>query len=117
MAISEPYSGSITVSSVELSLVSGTSTLQSITDDGVYQIFLDINAVANGDIFEVRVKEKITSGGTQRVAFMFYISDAPGADGAGWVSPSLILLHGWDVTLVKIAGTDRSIPYSIRKVA
>jgi hypothetical protein len=33
------------------------------------------------------------------------------------VIPSLILMHGWDFTVDKIAGTDRSISGSIRKVA
>jgi hypothetical protein len=117
MAITEPYAGTLTVSTTELSLVSGTATLQSVTDDGVYQLFLDLTNIANGDSFEVRVKEKVTSAGTQRVAFMFSLTDSYGADGAGWVSPSLILLHGWDVTLIKTAGTDRSFGYSIRKVA
>jgi hypothetical protein len=34
-----------------------------------------------------------------------------------WVSPTLILMHGWDGTILKIAGTDRSIDFSIRQVA
>lgn len=117
MAITEAYSGSLTVSTTELSLISGTSTLQSVTTDGVYQILIDLNAIANGDVFELRIKEKVTSGGVQRTVATFTFSDAFGTDQAGWVSPSLIFLHGWDVTLIKTAGTDRSIGYSIRQVA
>jgi hypothetical protein len=33
------------------------------------------------------------------------------------VAPSLILLHGWDVTMTKVSGTGRTIEWSIRKVA
>jgi hypothetical protein len=117
MAITEVYTGTLTVSTTELSLVSGTSVLQSVTDDGVYQVFLDLNAVANGDVFELRIKEKVTSAGTQRTIATFTLSDAFGADNAVWASPSLILMHGWDVTMDKTVGTDRSIPYSIRRVA
>ena len=117
MAITELYTGTLTVSTTELSLVSGTSTLQSNTTAGVYQVFLDMNALANGDVFELRIKEKVTSAGTQRVIANFTLSDAFGADNAVWASPSLILMHGWDVTIDKTIGTDRSIPYSIRQVA
>jgi hypothetical protein len=34
-----------------------------------------------------------------------------------FISPSFILLHGWTMTLIKIAGTDRAIDWSIRKIA
>ena len=38
MAISEPYElDGVTVGASELSIVSGTTTLQTVTDDGVYQ--------------------------------------------------------------------------------
>jgi hypothetical protein len=34
-----------------------------------------------------------------------------------WVSPSLILMHGWQIQLKQTLGTARSFPWSIRKVA
>ena len=67
MAIAELYSGSATISTTEISLVSGTSSLQSDATDGIYQVFLDLNALANGDVFELKVKEKVRSADTQRV--------------------------------------------------
>jgi len=33
-----------------------------------------------------------------------------------WHSPSLILMTGWDATLLKITGTDRAIAWSIRQL-
>ena len=118
MALTEPYSSNtLSVSTTELSLVSGTSSLQSVTDDGVYQVFLDLNALAVGDSFTLRIKEKVHASATQRVAWAAIISHAQGADGAVFVSPSLMLLHGWDITIIRTAGSDRTIPYSIRKVA
>lgn len=117
MAISEAYSGSVTISTTEISLVSGTSTLQSVTDDGIYQVFLDLNALANGDQFEMRIKEKVRSADTQRIAWTAGITNAQGTSNAVFVTPSLILLHGWDVTLIRLAGADRVINWSIRKVA
>ncbi len=34
-----------------------------------------------------------------------------------FVSPSLILLHGWDITLAQTTGTGRAFPWSIRRVS
>jgi len=34
-----------------------------------------------------------------------------------FVTPSLLLIHGWDMTLLKVAGTDRAIDWSIRAVS
>jgi hypothetical protein len=34
-----------------------------------------------------------------------------------WVSPSFVLMNGWDMTLRQTAGTGRAYPWSIRKVA
>lgn len=33
------------------------------------------------------------------------------------VLPSMIFMHGWDVTMKRLAGIDRSIGWSIRQVA
>lgn len=119
MALTQPYTNAgLTVSTTELSLVSGTSTLQSNTTPGIYQVFLDLTALAAGDAFRLRIKEKVASGGGQGV-----IVDETLSPGAGpfsspvYASPALQLMNGWDVTLVKLQGTDRSIPYSIRQVA
>lgn len=116
MAITELYSGSATISTTEISLVSGTSTTQSITTDGIYQVFLDLNALANGDVFELRVKEKVRSSDTQRIVFLMSFANAQTSQ-PNAATPSLILMHGWDITIIKISGTDRAIPWSIRQVA
>lgn len=115
MAIAELHTSTATISVSEISLVNGSTALASSTADGVYQVFLDMSALATGDEFVVAVKEKATAAGAQGV---IYKSTLAGVLGSPiWVSPSLILMHGWDVTLVKIAGTDRSISWSIRRVA
>lgn len=115
MAISQPYSGTLTVSTTELSLISGTSTLQSSTTAGIYELMLDLSALASGDSFRIRLKEKVKAAGTQNV-----IEDATIAGAQAqpiYVTPSLILMNGWDMTIVKVGGTNRSIDYSIRQVA
>lgn len=117
MAISEAYAGSETVSTTEWSMTTDTSGPDVDTTDGIYQAFIDLNALAAGDIFEFRVYEKAQSGDTQRVYMMQSFNNAQGTDGAGWISPSFILINGWDMTLKKNTGTDRTITWSIRKVA
>lgn len=116
MPISEPYElDNVTVGATELSIVSGTTTLQTITDDGVYQLFVDGGNMLKGDEYAIRIYEKVEgTGGTKKVVFKATLL---GAQSEVWVSPTLILINGWDMTLQKIAGTDRAFDASIRKVA
>ena len=114
MAISEAYSGTQTAT-INTEHVLNTSTPE--TTDGIYQLFVDLNAMAAGDTLELRIKEKVISSGTIRTIFVATLVGAQGADSAAWVSPSMILLHGWDMTLKQTAGTGRAFPWSIRKVA
>lgn len=115
MALSEAFANSATISVTEWSLTTNTAGPDAELSDGVFQIFLDVNAIAGGDEFQIKIYEKVQSTGTQR---LIYQSNLVGPQGNPiWVSPSLLLLHGWDVTLLKIAGTDRIIEWSIRKAA
>src|SRR3990167_4980822 len=107
MAISEAYAVSETVSTTEWSLTTDTAGPDVDTNDGVYQCFLDLNALLKGDIFEFRLYEKVLSSSTQRLLFAVRFANAQSQP--NWVSPSLILLHGWDMTLKKIGVTDRAI--------
>lgn len=77
-------------------------------------MFIDLNALAAGDIFQFRTYERI-SGGTQRVVYNAYFAGAQGEP--IWTSPALVLIDGWDMTLDRLAGSDRAITWSIRKVA
>lgn len=115
MAISEAFANSATITTTERFLASNSTTATYQTDDGVYQLFLDFNNVAAGDIFQVKVYEKVVAGGN---ADIVYIDNVTGPlDSPHYASPSLILLHGWEFSLVKVTGTDRVIEWSIRKVA
>lgn len=113
MAITQAYTGTATIGTTEYSLVNNSTTLANSTDVGVYQVFIDLSNLASGDEYEIRIKEKVISTGTQRT---IYLGVVDGAQGSPFVTPTLVLMHGWDVTLDKILGTDRSISWSIRKV-
>jgi hypothetical protein len=112
MAISEPYTGSQASSATETSLVSGTTTLQSVTDDGLYELHLDLNAMAITDEIEVKVYEKCRAGDVQRVADKFSFA---GNATKYVVYRTPLLLHGWDMTIKALAGTP-VVAWSIRKV-
>jgi hypothetical protein len=120
MAITEAYSGSATITTTEYSapsnanFVSGTGIT---ANPGVYQVFLDVSDMVVGDQLQIRIYEAVRSvapGNTQRT---IYESILAGAQADAWVSPSLILLHNWDVTLDTLAGTTIVVNWSIRKVA
>lgn len=114
MAISEAFAGSEAVGATEHSCTTDTSGPDTETSDGVFQVFLDVSDMVAGDVLQIRVYEKVQSTSTQRVAYEAILTDAQ-VEGI-WVSPSLILMHGWDVTLDALAGTI-TVEWSIRKVA
>ncbi len=114
MAITELYSGTEAISTTEWSLTTDTAGPDTDTTDGVFQVFLDVSDMIAGDELQIRIYEKVRSADTQRIV---YQSTLIGAQSEPiWVSPSLILMHGWDITLDAIAGTI-TVNWSIRQVA
>lgn len=115
MAITEAYANTETVGTTEHSITSDTTSIQTQTTDGIYQIFLDVSDMVTGDELQIRIYEKVRSADTQRIV---YQSNLVGPQSPPiWVSPSLILMHGWDATLDCIAGTSITVTWSIRQVA
>jgi len=114
MAITEAFAGSEAVSTTEWSLTTDSAGPDVETSDGVFQIFLDVSDMVLGDELQIRVYEKAQAADTQRIVYQATLIDAQA--NPIWVSPSLILMNGWDVTLDAIAGTI-TVTWSIRKVA
>jgi hypothetical protein len=107
----------VTVGGTAISVVTGTTTPATDTGGGIYQLFVDPvgAAMAKGDDYLVQVREKVEgTRGSQRVVVEFRLMDAQSCLVA---SPQLVLINGWDMTIKKIAGTDRSFDATIRKVA
>lgn len=118
MAITEAFTGTATIGTTEWDMPSNTAFTVGTdvqTDDGVYQLFLDASAMAALDQFQIKIYEKVASAGTQRAVCDWTLLGAQSDPHA--VSPAMILLHGWAMTIVKLSGTDRSFTWSIRKVA
>lgn len=113
MAITQ-IEGSSTIGTTEFSIVSGSTTLATTTSDAIVQFFLEVTNISAGDDFSFVVKEKVTTSSLQRVV---YSARFDGSQGSVFVTPSLVLMNGWDATIKKTAGTDRNIGYSVRQVA
>lgn len=120
MAIAELQTGTKAVDTTEWSIGDAStngeaySTATPRTEDGVYQIFLDVSDMIAGDQLQIRVYEKVRSGDTQRIIYQSVLTGAQSEP--IWVSPSLVLLHGWDATLDALAGTI-TVLWSIRQVS
>ena len=113
MAISELYTNSATISTAIYSLPNNSTTPAAITTDGIIQVFIQVSGLQANDEYKIQILEKVAA--TQRVKYEVQLV-GPRFD-LLWVSPALILMSGWDVTMLKIAGTDRTIAWSIRSVA
>lgn len=114
MAVTQLYElDGVTVTSSELSIVTGTTSLGNATDAGAIQLWIDASAMAKGDEFRVRGYEKVEgTGGTKRV---FFAATLLGAQSENFVTGAFMLMNSWDFTIQKIAGTDRTFDASIRK--
>ena len=115
MAFSE-ITGSETVTTTEWSLVDDTSYVagDGSTTEGVYELWLEIASIASGDVFVVKAYDKVQSGSTQREVDSWIINGPPSA--AAIRTVAFHFKHGWNFTIIKSAGTDRVVTWSIRGV-
>lgn len=114
MAIAELYSGTEAVAGTEWSGTTDTSGPDSDTTDGCFQVFADVSDMIAGDQLQIRIYEKCRSGDTQRAVYESILTGAQSQP--IFVSPALILMHGWDVTFKALAGTI-TVLWSIRQIA
>jgi hypothetical protein len=104
---------SATIGTTEYFLASDSTTKTDQTDDCMLQAWIDFANMAAGDQYRVRIYEKVNgAGATQRQIMEAILT---GAQAGPWVSPALMVGHGWEVSVTKLTGTDRSIGWSLRK--
>jgi hypothetical protein len=114
MAFSATEQTALSVTATEVSLITGT-TPAAQTDDAVIQVYIDgVANMAKGDEFSIKIYETVRASGTQRVVFRATIADA---QSEVFVTPQLIVMNGWDVTMTRISATSRAFDTSVRKVA
>lgn len=114
MAPSELYNLNASIGTTEYSVPNAAnySSGSALTSDYMIQCTFDVAAMVAGDQFQFTIYEKVISGGTQRIKDQAVLTGAQGIPTLTF--PAYIMLHGWDVTIKKLAGTDRTIPASIR---
>ncbi len=103
---------SATIGTTEYSIVADSTTLPTDTTDWVVQPVIWGHNLANGDIYRIRYYE--SDGTTKRMCgewFVGHVQSVPGAP-----MPPILLMVGSDITVTKIAGTDRSIGWSFNRV-
>ena len=113
--MAQPFTGTATISTAEYSLTTSSTTVGTQTTSGIFQLVLGLQNLAAGDVYRLRIREKVTSTTAQIVVDVRLFTGLQATPGA--IIASLILVNGWDLTLTKISGTDRSIDWSIRSVA
>lgn len=111
MAFDFTKNGNASIGSTEYWLASTSTSKTDQTDDCMMQAWLDFGAMAAGDQYQVRLVEKV-AGNTQRDILVAILT---GPQSGPWVSPSFIVGEGWELGVKKLAGTDRTIYWSIRK--
>jgi hypothetical protein len=102
---------SATIGTSEYSLPADSTTLAAQTDDCELQVWIDLSAMTAAEQYQVKVYEKVNAGSQGVVMSSVLI----GVQATLWTSGSLVVGEGWDVTVKKLAGTDRSIAWSLRK--
>ncbi len=106
-------SGTATVGVTEFSLARNAnySSGTPVTTQGMVYAFADLSAMVAGDVYRLRIYERC-NGGTQAPIFE---AVATGAQSQLYAFPVQLLGDGWDVTATKVAGTDRSLRFSVRQ--
>lgn len=105
---------SATIGSTEYFLASDSTTATYQTSDFGLELWLDLSALAGGDTFVLSLYEKV-NGGTARVYSTTTYTDAQTP--ANKRIECGLVGEGWECSLQKTGGTDRSISWSIRTVA
>lgn len=106
---------SASIGTTEYGLASDSTTITYQTTDGVYQAFIDFSNMAAGDQYRVRLYEKYDSGGTARLVEEWILTGVQSKP--MFATPAFTLGEGWEFTVTKLAGTDRTIYWSLRKIA
>lgn len=104
-------------SGTQTATISTEHTLSTKSTAKVFILLVDTNAMANGDILELRVYTILLSGGTERVAYEATYAHVQ-------VEPTKISIplpatgqtNGLKVTLKQTAGTGRAFPWSLVSV-
>jgi len=99
----------------QVAVIGTEHTLSTQIGAGVHLLVVDTGAMALGDILELRIKTKVRTGGTSRLAYSVSYSQVQGDPNKYSVPvPSDVELVA---TLKQTAGTGRTFPWKIYRSA
>lgn len=104
----------VNASGTQTATITTEHDLATPTTSGIYQLSVDVSAMAAGDILELRIKKKVLTGGVVRVAAQTVLYDAQPTDGLIWESDPFTAPFGVTATLKQTAGTGRAFPWSLQ---
>lgn len=104
--------GSATIGATEFSIIAGSTTLPTETTDLVSGAMVGFQNLLAGDVYRVRVYE--SDGTTKRAAGEWFLAHAQSIP--HHLIPPVLLMVGYDITVTKIAGTDRAITWAYSRV-
>lgn len=90
-------------------------SLDTTTTAGIYQLLVDTNAMANGDVTELVCKMNVLSAGTERILFKQIYAHAQADPIKMSIPVSCPQTSTW--TLQQTDGTGRSYPWALLKLA
>jgi len=101
----------IVSSGTQVATITTEHTLDTDTTGKTYVLVVDTGAMVNGDTLELRLKTKVLSGGTSRLAYMATFENIQAEPQKYSVPvPANIEIVA---TLKQTAGTGRSFPWSL----
>lgn len=109
MTVTEAASGT------QAATIATEHTLSTQTTAGAYQLLVDIAALASGDAVTLRLKVKTLTGSTLATAVQWGFDGVQGEPVS--VSVPLSIAHEISATLQQTAGTGRSFPWSLVRLA
>ena len=113
MAISET-TGTETISTTEWSLTTDTAGPDQQGADGPVCAVVDLSLLANGDTYRLRYYEVCRSGDSQMLVWEQTYSNVQAQPLVH--TPSFTAMWGWDFTLLKLAGADHVVNWSVRQI-
>jgi hypothetical protein len=104
----------VKTSGAQAATISTEHTLATVTDAGVYQSTIEVDALVNGttpDLLEIRLYGKVRSGDSEKLIKVWSLIGLQSE--TQWVSPPLMSPHYYKLTLKQMQGTGRTFEWAI----
>ncbi len=105
--------GRASIGATPYSLSNDSTTLTPIDEVGIYCVMVDFSAMTLTETYELTILAKIDAAGSQLPVYNAFVV---GTSAPVLLLPSLPLRRAWEVQVQKVAGTDRSIGWSITRL-